>query len=413
MVKIALVVFLTLKTLTFIFERFLSWLNRHHREQVHTQQEACAYLNISPEDLRVSMNYAEDKYRFGFLNETFDFALLILIVASGTLGLFDDRLATLTTNPTLKGLLFFALLGFFSALIHLPFQYYYTFVLEGKHGFNRQTQRAFWLDQLKMLAVAVVLGGPFLFALLWVMQHMGATWWLWAWGIVVFFSIFSIWIYPTWIAPLFNRFSPLPEGELKEQILSLSDRVGFKTRGLSVMDASKRSSHGNAYFTGVFGEKKIVLFDTLVQMLSTPQIVAVLAHELGHFKLHHIRNALFRSIFFTGVIFYILKILLPIEAFYRAFGFSNASPHAALVVFSLWFGPIELFIKPFASFISRQNEFAADAFAKKTVGDGKSLSEALLTMREKSHIIPITHPLFSLFYFSHPPIIERLKKLRE
>ena len=413
MEKIILALFLVLKTLTFTFERFLSWLNRKHRHKLHMQQEACAYLGIHPDELKISMNYAEDKYRFGLVNETFDFLVVMLVVASGLLGTIENRCSIWTSNPMLGGLVFFAVLGGLGALINLPFQYYYTFTLEEKHGFNRQTPRDFWLDQIKMVGVSVALGGPFLFALLWVMQHMGNTWWLWAWAIVVFFSIFSIWIYPTWLAPMFNKFSPLPEGELKEQILGLSNRVGFKTRGLSVMDASKRSSHGNAYFTGIFGEKKIVLFDTLLQMLTTPQIVAVLAHELGHFKLHHIRNALLRSIFFTGFIFFILKILLPIDMFYRAFGFSSSSPHVALVIFSLWFGPVEIFIKPIASFLSRQNEFAADAFAKASVGDGKDLSEALLTMREKSHIVPITHPLFSLFYFSHPPIIERLKKLKE
>lgn len=178
------------------------------------------------------------------------------------------------------------------------------------------------------------------------------------------------------------------------------------------MDASKRSSHGNAYFTGIFGKKKIVLFDTLIQMLTTPQIVAVLAHELGHFKLHHIRNSLIRSILFTGLIFWILKMVIPIDVFYQAFGFSSRSSYAALVVFALWFGPIEILLKPFVSYLSRQNEFAADAFAKSSVGDGKDLAEALLTMREKSHVVPITHPLFSLFYYSHPPIIERLKQLK-
>lgn len=222
MEKKLLAFFLVIKTLAFLFERFLSWLNRNHRNDPDIQKEACTYLGLDSSELNTSIAYAEDKYRFGLLSESFDFFILMLVIASGFLGWIEHGVLvwltkvagflSLPVNESCVGLGFLAALGIMGTALNLPFQYYFTFVLEAKHGFNRQTHRDFWMDQVKMLGISVLLGGPFLFALLWVMQHMGQSWWLWAWGVVVFFSVFATWIYPTWIAPLFNKFSPLPEG---------------------------------------------------------------------------------------------------------------------------------------------------------------------------------------------------------
>ena len=243
------------------------------------------------------------------------------------------------------------------------------------------------------------------------MNSMGSTWFIYAWLTIFTFSLLTAWLYPSLLAPLFNKFSPLEEGDLKDGIFTLAEKINFKTDGISIMDASTRSSHGNAYFTGVFGKKKIVLFDTLVKSMTANEVVAVLAHELGHFKLHHIRWALIRSFFMTGIIFYLISLTLPLDDLYSAFGFAGKSNYAALVIFSLCFGPISFLFQPIGTYLSRRNEFAADAFALENLENKNLLGDALLKLRENSQVMPITHPLFSAVYYSHPPLLERLSKM--
>ena len=198
--------------------------------------------------------------------------------------------------------------------------------------------------------------------MLWLMERMGPSWWLWAWGVTTAFSLFAAWIYPTVLAPLFNKFTPLPDGELKDAILDLARRTGFRAGGISVMDASRRTAHGNAYFTGVFGQKRIVLFDTLLEAMGPREVVAVLAHELGHFKLHHVRWGMARGIATSGLVFYALSLCLPLEAFYSAFSLEKTA-YGALAVFGLWFGLVSFLLQPLENALSRRHEFAADAFA--------------------------------------------------
>jgi STE24 endopeptidase len=240
------------------------------------------------------------------------------------------------------------------------------------------------------------------------MERMGSTWWLWAWGVTTAFSIFAAWIYPTVLAPLFNRFTPLPDGDLKDAILALARRVGFRAGGLFVMDASRRTAHGNAYFTGLFGQKRIVLFDTLLEAMGTREVVAVLAHELGHFKLHHVRWAVVRSVAMSGLVFYALSLCLPLEPFYAAF-FLDRTSYGALAVFSLWFGLVSFLIQPLSNALSRRHEFAADAFALRSGATASELGSALMKLREKSRLLPLSHPLYSRVYHSHPPLLERLR----
>jgi STE24 endopeptidase len=242
------------------------------------------------------------------------------------------------------------------------------------------------------------------------MEKAGPAWWLYGWLAVSGFSVLTAWIYPTLLAPLFNRFSPLPEGELKDAIRALAERTGFRASGLFVMDASRRTTHGNAYFTGLFRDKRIVLFDTLLEALGTREIVAVLAHELGHFKLHHVRTRLLLGVLSTGILFYALGLCLPLTAFYTAFSLQPSS-YGALVVFGLWFGPLEFLLQPLENAISRRHEFAADAFAVARGVAASDLGEALLKLREKSRLLPLSHPLFSRVYHSHPPLLERLEAL--
>ena len=263
-----------------------------------------------------------------------------------------------------------------------------------------------------MAFISVPLTCGLLFLVLTVMENMGETWWLWTWLLLSGFSLFISFLYPSFIAPIFNKFEPLPDGELKDKLNNLATKVEFKTSGLYVMDASKRSSHGNAYFTGVFGKKRIVLFDNLVKDLNADELVAVLAHELGHFKLHHIRYSLVRGFFLTGLLFYLLSLCLPLSSFYEAFFLSGVSSYGALVVFSLWYEILGFFITPVFSAISRKNEFAADNFAKNVMQSASELRQALLKLRKSNAAVPMSHPLFSQIYHSHPPLYERLKELK-
>lgn len=408
-----LVVFLVLRLIQQILERGLVRLNRRYYLDPARQGQAVAVLGITSEDMGRTLAYSEDKFRFGVVSGWLRLVLVLLFLALGGLGMVEASAARLSMaasgGAVVTGLFFFALLGALGMAMGLPFEWYRTFVIEQRHGFNRQTPRGFWLDRLKGVLLAVIIGAPLAALILWIMAA-GAQWWLYAWIALTVFSLVTAWLYPALLAPLFNKFSPA-QGELKDQVDALAAKVGFRSSGVYVMDASKRSSHGNAYFTGAFGKKRIVLFDTLVEAMSIREVVAVLAHELGHFKLHHVRWGLIRGTLMTGVMFYLLSVCLPLTPFYTAFGLMGVSNYGALVVFSLWFGLVDFLLSPLENFLSRRNEFAADRFARTAMGNATDLHSALLKLREKSHAMPLSHPWFSGVYHSHPPLLERLEAL--
>jgi STE24 endopeptidase len=395
-------------------ESILAVVNRRYALEPGRLAEAGRALGIDDDDLAKAVAYSGDRYRFGQVFGWAEVLVGLAFIALGGLGLVEQGARAVTASLGLgvivTGLVFFGIVGVLSGVFQLPFDLYSTFVIEERHGFNRQTLGGFVLDRLKGLALAVALGGPLLAAVLWIMEGMGPRWWLWAWGVTTAFSVFAAWIYPTVLAPLFNKFTPLPDGELKEAILDLARRVGFRAGGIFVMDASRRTAHGNAYFTGLFRQKRIVLFDTLVEAMGAREVVAVLAHELGHFKLHHVRWAMVRSVAMSGLVFYGLSLALPLEPFYGAF-FLDRTSYGALTVFSLWFGLLSFLFQPLTHALSRRHEFAADAFALKSGATGVELGSALKKLREKSRLLPLSHPLFSRVYHSHPPLLERLRAL--
>lgn len=399
-----LLLFLSASMLQFLVERGLARANCRFFNNALRLQEARQTLGISTEQMSKALSYANDKARFGAVRSWFDQLALMIFLGLGVFGWIEVAVAQ--EHSLLTGLGFFAVIFLLSSLSSIPFDYYSTFVIEEKHGFNRQTISKFFGDRLKSLAIGAILGGLLLAGLLWVMDRMGEYWWIYAWLLVTFFSLFAAWIFPTVLAPLFNKFKPLEEGELRQKIDQLSQKVDFPSGGVFVMDASTRSSHGNAYFTGVFGKKRIVLFDTLIKALNAEEIVAVLAHELGHFKLHHVRWGLIRGSLTMALFLFAIAQAMHLEVFYHAFGFAGPSSHAALLVFSLWFGLLSFLIQPISSYLSRRNEFAADRFALEQ-GSSK-LGAALVKLSEQNHSMPVVHPLYSLFYYSHPPILERL-----
>jgi STE24 endopeptidase len=408
-------IFLILKLGKHLAEVWLGLRNRSYYRDLQRQESAKRTLGISNEDFTKILAYTEDKYRYGLISGWVNLLILLVFIVLGGFTLLETTASSLAASvggsQLAQGLAFWALFGLVSFLYGLPFDYYMTFKIEDKHGFNRQTRAGFFSDKAKGLAVSVIFGGIFLYTILSVMEA-GASWWLWAWGVTSLFGLIMSWLYPTVLAPLFNKFSPLPEGELRDKIYTLAKKIEFRTGGIFVMDASKRSSHGNAYFTGVFGEKRIVLFDTLIESLVPNEIVAVLAHELGHFKLKHVRWALFRSIAVMGVLFYVMSLCKPLTDFYQAFGFADVSNYAALIVFALWYDIVGFVFNPLQAWLSQSNEFAADAFAKDKVGGYEDLAHALVKLQKKNQGMPLTDPLFSRMYYSHPPMLQRLEALK-
>ncbi len=409
-----LFLFLLLRFVQQVVETALARLNRRHALDPVLLAEAGRALGIGEDEMAKAVAYSGDRHRFGLVYGWVEVLVALAFLAAGGLGVVEAGArgvaGALGLGTIATGLAFFAILGTLSALFELPFDLYATFRIEEKHGFNRQTLGGFFLDRLKGSGIAIALGGPVLAAMLWLMERMGPSWWLWAWGVTTAFSLFAAWIYPTVLAPLFNKFTPLPDGELKEAILELARRTGFRAGGISVMDASRRTAHGNAYFTGVFGQKRIVLFDTLLEAMGSREVVAVLAHELGHFKLHHVRWGMARGIATSGLVFYALSLCLPLDPFYSAFSLETTA-YGALAVFGLWFGLVSFLLQPLENALSRRHEFAADAFALRTGATADELGTALRKLSEKSRHLPVTHPLYSRVYHSHPPLLERLRAM--
>jgi len=406
--------FLLLRLAQQVVETALARLNRRHALDPSRLAEAGRALGIGEDEMAKAVAYSGDRHRFGLAYGWVEVVVALVFLAAGGLGVVEAGargvVGALGLGTIAAGLAFFVLLGTLSALFELPFGLYATFHIEEKHGFNRQTLGGFFLDRLKGAGIAIALGGPILAAVLWLMERMGPSWWLWAWGVTTAFSLFAAWIYPTVLAPLFNRFTPLPDGELKDAILDLARRTGFRAGGISVMDASRRTAHGNAYFTGVFGQKRIVLFDTLLEAMGSREVVAVLAHELGHFKLHHVRWGMARAVATSGLVFYALSLCLPLEPFYSAFALERTA-YGALAVFGLWFGLVSFLLQPLENAVSRRHEFAADAFALRSGATAGELGAALRKLSEKSRHLPVTHPLYSRVYHSHPPLLERLRTM--
>ena len=409
-----LILFLLLRLAQQAVETALARLNRRHAVDPVRLAEAGRVLGIAPEEMAKAVAYSGDRHRFSLVYGWAEVLVGLAFLAAGGLGVVEGGArriaAAVGLGPIFTGLAFFAILATLTSLFELPFDVYATFRIEEKHGFNRQTLGGFFLDLLKSAAVAIALGGPMLAAVLWLMERMGPSWWLWAWAVTTLFSLFAAWIYPTVVAPLFNKFTPLPEGDLREAIQDLARRTGFRAGGISVMDASRRTAHGNAYFTGLFGQKRIVLFDTLLGAVAPREVVAVLAHELGHFKLHHVRWALLRGISTSGLVFWALSLCLPLRAFYAAFSLDQ-TPYGALAVFGLWFGLVSFLLHPLENALSRRHEFAADAFALRNGATAAELGAALRKLSEKSRHLPVTHPLYSRVYHSHPPLLERLRAM--
>ena len=366
--------------------------------------------SITLEQHQTAADYTTEKTRFGRWPMFYDAGLLLIWTLGGGLEWIDQTITPMELGPMLTGIAVMLVFILASSLLDLPFSIYSTFVIEQKYGFNRTTVQTFIIDLLKGAALALILGGPLLYVILWLMEQMGEFWWIYAWTVLTGFSLLMMWIYPTWIAPLFNKFEPLEEGDTLNRIRNLLERCGFNSNGVFVIDGSKRSSHGNAYFSGFGRNKRIVFFDTLLKMLDDNELEAVLAHELGHFKKKHIIKGMLISFATTFVALAILAWLMKNEWFYHSLGISTPSTYMALLLFTLVLPVFTFVLSPLMSLFSRKNEFEADAFAAEHT-DADDLIRALVGLYRENASTLTPDPLYSAFYDSHPPAPVRIAHL--
>jgi STE24 endopeptidase len=392
-------------------ELWLASLNRRH-VLAHADKMPPAFEGIIDEPAyKKSIAYTLAKGRLGNFEDTCDTTVLLVVLFSGVLPwafhLFSHGLGQ--SAWAMAAFLFAA--GFAVSLPGWPFDWYAQFRLEQKFGFNTTTPKIWWSDRLKGLLLALVLGYPLLVLILKIVQWTGLWWWLWAWGTVLTFQLLMSVLAPVLILPLFNQFTPLPEGGLRERLLELAKRTQFRAQSIQLMDGSKRSRHSNAFFTGFGRFRKIVLFDTLVQQLTGPELEAVLAHEIGHFKKKHIPKMLVFSAVSSLAGFYLISVLARQEWFYRAFGFEPGNVAPALLLFGLLAGTVTFWFSPLIHWWSRRYEYQADAFATRVMSGTQSLIGALRKLNEKNLSNLTPHPFYSGFYHSHPTLLEREQAL--
>jgi STE24 endopeptidase len=391
----------------------LEWINEHH-VRAHATAEPEAFKKILDQATYAkSVAYTLAKGRFDRVETTYNVAVLLLVLFSGVLpSAFRWFIGHFGSSPWSMAAFLFVT-GVALALPNLPLDWYAQFRLEQRFGFNTTTPKVWRLDRAKGLLLAIVLGYPLLVLILKLVAWTGRWWWFLAWAALLCFQLLMVVLAPVLILPLFNKFTPLPAGGLRERLLKLAERTRFRARSIQVMDGSKRSLHSNAFFTGFGGFRKIVLFDTLLEQLVEPELEAVLAHEIGHFKKKHIPKTLAASALGSLLGFYLLSLLAQQPWFYRSFGFEPGSIVPALLLFTLISGVVTFWFSPLVHWWSRRYEYQADAFAADIMNEPTSLITALRKLNEKNLSNLTPHPWYSGFYYSHPALVERERALLE
>jgi STE24 endopeptidase len=412
MTQAFLILFVTLFILHFALERILSLLNSRHVVAHRGQPPEEVKNAVTKESHARSVEYTLARSRFGHIEATVGAILTALFLFSGWIPWLDSHLRSFSYGEITHGVALILVFTITSSVIGIPMELYETFRIEARFGFNKMTLKTFWFDKLKAFLLMLVIGIPFLFGLLAFIMKTGPWWWLWAALFVMGFQFMLMLLYPLVIAPLFNKFTPLEEGSLKTRLEELAAKCHFATRGIFVMDGSKRSSHSNAYFTGLGKARRIVLFDTLIQQLTIPELSAVLAHEIGHFKKKHIIKMLLLSSLITLVGFYVLSLMIDWPPMYQAFGINAASVPVGILIFSLIGGTFTFWLGPLFHALSRKHEYEADHYAAQETQDAASMENALLKLSEKNLSNLTPHPAFSAYHYSHPTLIERIRALR-
>jgi STE24 endopeptidase len=359
-----------------------------------------------------SQRYARERTRFSLLQGTITTVVTLLFILLGGFNLVDRLARSLVSEPVLTGLVFTSALSVLSGILSLPFSVYHTFVIEARYGFNRTTVKTFVLDLLKGLLLAVLIGAPLLALVLWLFGAAGKSAWLVVWVAVTVLQLFMTYLAPVIIMPLFNKFTPLEEDDLKNKVEAYAREQGFKLKGIFKMDGSRRSSKANAFFTGLGRHRRIVLFDTLIEKHPPDELLTILAHEIGHFKLGHIRKMMFASIMHTGLLLFLLSLFIRNPGLFAAFGMEHLSIYASLVFFGFLYSPISTFLSIAMNCLSRRHEYAADRFSVCTTGGPEAFITALKRLSVDSLTNLTPHPLKVFIEYSHPPVLQRIRALR-
>ena len=401
-------IILSIITINFIKDKILDSLNAKHYNDPIPQELSDVY---DEDDYAKSQAYKTTNYGFNLWTSLFSFVITLACLLLDGFEFIDNLARSVSDNPVIVGLLFFGIIMIASDIITTPFSYYKTFVIEEKFGFNKTTKKTFLLDKLKGLLMLAILGGGILAVVIWFYQLTGNQFWLYAWGIVTFFTVFMNMFYSKLIVPMFNKQKPLEEGELRQKISDCAKSVGFSLSKIFVIDGSKRSTKANAYFSGFGSEKRVTLYDTLINDLEDEEIVAVLAHEVGHYKRKHIIFNLTTSILLTGLTLYILSIFISNPFLSNAIGVETPSFHVGLIAFGLLYSPISELTGLIMNYVSRVFEYQADDYAKNTY-----MAEPLITSLKKlsknslSNLTP--HKAYVFMHYSHPTLLDRINNLR-
>ena len=402
----------TVLGLYLLSETVLIVLNLKQLKRGHAIIDRYHQLSVSPDLLQKTSNYTQTKLRFGLLLSYVSAAFIITFIVLELFAVIDTWVQSWGFGSYTSGVFFVLVVSAVFSIFNLPFSLYSVFVIEQKFGFNKMTLKLWLTDLIKGLLVSLAIITPLLYGLFWFMDTAGRFWWLYAFLFFSAFQLLIVYIYPLWIAPLFNKFERLAEGELRSAILSLTEKLNYPVAEVFQVDGSRRSTHSNAYFTGIGKNKRIVLFDTLISNLSVPQLVAVLAHEIGHQRLGHIRKLLSMSLVMSLLGFLALGYAVDYQPLFSAFGFQQASFHAALVILLFASEPVTYFLSPLFNSVSRRFEYQADRYAAETVNSEADLSEALVELAKDNLSNFTPHPAYSFFHYSHPALLERLDHLK-
>lgn len=365
-----------------------------------------------PQRYAKSQDYTRAHARLGVLESALDLAVLFIFWFAGGFDRLDRLIRGLGLGDIGAGIFYIGVLFLAGMILSLPFSIYSTFVIEEKFGFNRTKPRTFVLDRLKGLGLAAVLGIPLLAAVLWFFQHAGSAAWLYCWLVSAVFTLVMQFIAPVWILPLFNKFTPLPDGELKESIARYAAKAGLAFKGIFVMDGSRRSSKSNAFFAGIGKNRRIALYDTLIERHGVPELIAILAHEIGHLKKGHIIRNMVLGIVHAGVLFYLLSLFLNNRELFDAFGMKDVSVYGSLVFFGLLYEPLSFALSILLNAFSRRHEREADAYAARTIENPETLVSALKTLSVENLANLTPHPFYVFLFYSHPPLLQRIESIR-
>jgi len=399
---------LSILILQFLVETILGYLNARKFGEAIPKELTDVY---DESEYDRSQAYKRANYRFGILSSGFSLLITLGFLVFGGFEWVDEIVRSITDRPILQAMMFFGMILIGADIVTLPFSWYHTFVIEERFGFNKTTKKTFLIDKLKGWLLMMLLGGGLLALIVWLYEWAGAQFWIYAWAVVSAFTIFMNLFYSRLIVPLFNRQAPLEEGSLKAKIERYAESVGFELQHIFVIDGSKRSTKANAYFSGFGKEKRVTLFDTLIKDLEEEEIVAVLAHEVGHYKRHHIVINLVASILNTGLTLFILSLFINNPEVSMAIGVSKPSFYAALVGFGMLYSPISELTGLLLNYLSRKFEYQADAFARKTFGSSPLISSLKkLSKNSLSNLTP--HPAYVFMHYSHPPLKDRIQQLR-